>query len=111
MFCPKCGTLSFPTPTGDMTCTNLKCGYSGNASNTIFVHDREIDVSNVTTRMDAEEPTRGHRESGDSMSPFWDEPGVRLQSTQIRSCPVCSSTNLRIRSSEEECLDCGAHVP
>ena len=59
MFCPKCGTLSFPTPTGDMTCTNLKCGYSGNASNTIFVHDREIDVSNVTTRMNAEEPLAG----------------------------------------------------
>ena len=110
MFCPKCGTLSFPTPTGDMTCTNLKCGYSGNASNTIFVHDREIDVSNVTTRMDAEEPTRGHRESGDSMSPFWDEPGVRLQSRKSEVAQFALQ-QICVLEEEEECLDCGAHVP
>ena len=63
MFCPKCGTLSFPTPSGHMTCTNFKCGYSGNASNPIYVHGKEIDVSRVST--DArEELTRGHREFG-----------------------------------------------
>ena len=111
MFCPKCGTLSFPTPSGHMTCKNYKCGYSGDASNPIFVHGREIDVSRVSTRMREDELTRGHREFGDSMSPFWDEPGVRLQSTQSRKCPNCGSSNLRIRSSEEECLDCGSHVP
>ena len=111
MFCPKCGTLSFPTPSGHMTCTNFKCGYSGNASNPVYVHGKEIDVSRVSTRMRVEELTRGHREFGDSMSPFWDEPGVRLQSTQSRKCPNCGSSNLRIRSSEEECLDCGSHVP
>ena len=111
MFCPKCGTLSFPTPSGNITCNNYKCGYSGDASNPIFVHGQKVDLSRVTTRMEVEEFTRGHRESGDSMSPFWDEPGVRLQSTQLRKCPNCGSSNLRIRSSEEECLDCGAHVP
>ena len=111
MFCPKCGTLSFPTPSGHMTCNNYKCGYSGDASNPIFVHGKEIDVSRVSTRMREDELTRGHREFGDPMSPFWDEPGVRLQSTQSRKCPNCGSSNLRIRSSEEECLDCGSHVP
>ena len=55
MFCPKCGTLSFPTPSGNITCNNYKCGYSGDASNPIFVHGQKVDVSNVTTRMDVEE--------------------------------------------------------
>ncbi len=54
---------------------------------------------------------RGHREFRDSMSPFWDEPACRLGSTEKRRCPKCFSENLRIISSEEECRDCGAHVP
>ena len=29
MFCPECGTLAFPTPSGDINCTNYKCGYQG----------------------------------------------------------------------------------
>tara|TARA_B110000467_G_C18332712_1_gene494667 strand:- start:2183 stop:2536 length:354 start_codon:yes stop_codon:yes gene_type:complete len=29
MFCPECGTLAFPTPTGVINCTNYKCGYQG----------------------------------------------------------------------------------
>ena len=111
MFCPKCGTLSFPTPSGVINCNNHKCGYSGDAKNVVFVHDREIDLSQITTRSKKEEFTRGHRESGDSMSPIWDEPGGRIETTQKRKCPECSSQNLRIISSEEECLDCGAHVP
>ena len=29
MFCPKCGTLAFPTPSGDINCPDYKCGYQG----------------------------------------------------------------------------------
>ena len=35
MFCPQCGTLSFPSPSGDINCTNYKCGYSGPANLTV----------------------------------------------------------------------------
>jgi|TARA_B110000914_G_C15273016_1_gene358449 DNA-directed RNA polymerase subunit M/transcription elongation factor TFIIS len=29
MFCPECGTLAFPTPSGDINCANYECTYSG----------------------------------------------------------------------------------
>jgi len=29
MFCPECGTLSFVDPSGNIRCTNYKCGYEG----------------------------------------------------------------------------------
>lgn len=29
MFCPECGTLAFPKPSGDINCANYKCGYQG----------------------------------------------------------------------------------
>lgn len=111
MFCPKCGELGFVSPSQNLTCTNNKCGYSGSAQNIAFIDNREIDLSQITTRSKIEGSTRGHREFGDSMSPIWDEPSCRLESTQSRECPECSSQNLRIISSEEECRDCGSHVP
>ncbi len=110
MFCPECGTLGYVEPAGNITCNVKSCGYSGSATNIIYVHNGKVDVSQIKTSMTVEEPTRGHREFGDSMSPFWDEPGVRLQSTETRKCPKCNSTNLRIICNEEECVDCGAHA-
>jgi hypothetical protein len=85
--------------------------YNGSAQNIVHIDDQEVDLSQIKTRSVIDETTRGHRDYRDSMSPFWDEPACRLGSTQKRRCPQCSSQNLRIISSEEECRDCGAHVP
>ena len=77
----------------------------------ITIDRRLIDLSRVVASVNVEEEARqGKREYRDSMSPLWDEPGVRLQSTQIRKCTECGSSNLRIICNEEECRDCGAHV-
>ena len=35
MFCPKCGALSFPDPSGNITCPNYKCGWSEDEENLI----------------------------------------------------------------------------
>ena len=44
MFCPECGTLSFPSPSGDITCTNYKCGYAGPANVKMKVDGKEVDL-------------------------------------------------------------------
>lgn len=49
MFCPKCGTLSFPTPSGDITCTNYKCGYKGPANLKTKIGGKEVDLSKATS--------------------------------------------------------------
>ena len=110
MFCPKCGNLGFIDPSNNLNCSNSKCGYSGNAQNVVKMDQGCVDLSQVVTSFEVEEKTRGIREFGDSMSPMWDEPAVRLQSTQRRKCPECNSSELRIICSEEECLNCGAHI-
>ena len=46
MFCPKCGTLSFPRPNGDINCHNYRCGYQGPVSK---------DFANIRTSTKAEE--------------------------------------------------------
>ena len=51
MFCPRCGTLAHPSPSGDITCPNYKCGYVGPAS--IIVKDEfgnDIDISKIHTQ-------------------------------------------------------------
>ena len=48
MFCPKCGTLAFPSPSGDISCTNYKCGYTGPANLVIKgVDGEEVDLSKI----------------------------------------------------------------
>jgi|GEM_PF-2370745 hypothetical protein len=111
MFCPKCGKLGFVNSSNNLTCTNYKCKYTGSAQNIVHIDDQEVDLSQIKAHVVIEEASRGHREYRDSMSPFWDEPVCRLGSTQKRRCPQCSSQNLRIISCEEECRECGAHVP
>ena len=111
MFCPKCGNLGFVEPSNNLTCSNYKCKYSGSAQNIVHIEDQEVDLSQIKSSLVTEEDVRGHREFRDSMSPFWDEPACRLGLTEKRRCPQCSSENLRIISCEEECVDCGAHVP
>jgi hypothetical protein len=112
MFCPKCGTLGYIDQTNNLNCSNYKCGYLGNAQNVISTAQGQLDLSQVVTVTPSgvEEKARGSREYRNSMSPMWDEPTVRIQSTNNRKCTECNSSNLRIRCSEEECLDCGSHV-
>lgn len=80
MFCPECGCLSFPTPSGDINCNNWKCGYQGPANLTIKTRDNgEIDLSKVRTTTKAEnrifevqhdsEEIRGLRTIGEYMCP------------------------------------------
>ena len=60
MFCPKCGTLSFPDPSGKITCPNYKCGYVGGAKLVIKGTDGEdVDLFNVKseTKSKAKIPT------------------------------------------------------
>ena len=54
MFCPECGTLGFVDPSGNIRCTNYKCGYEGpvggkdGASATVIGSDgQEIDIVNT----------------------------------------------------------------
>jgi DNA-directed RNA polymerase subunit M/transcription elongation factor TFIIS len=51
MFCPECGTLSFPNPKGEIACTNYKCGYNGPAN--VVIKDqttgKEVDLSQATS--------------------------------------------------------------
>ena len=49
MFCPQCGTLSFPTPSGDISCTNYKCGYKGPANLKTKIGGKEVDLSKATS--------------------------------------------------------------
>jgi DNA-directed RNA polymerase subunit M/transcription elongation factor TFIIS len=111
MFCPNCGNLGFINPSNNLTCSNFQCGYSGSATNVIRIDSGEVDLSQIRTRTNKGENTRDIRENSGSISSSWDEPSYRLQSTEKRKCPDCYSQNLRIICSEEECLECGAHVP
>ena len=49
MFCPKCGTLSFPTPSETSPCTNYKCGYKGPANLKTKIGGKEVDLSKATS--------------------------------------------------------------
>ena len=49
MFCPECGTLAFPDPSGKIKCPNYNCGYHGTAENKVTMEDgTEIDISKVS---------------------------------------------------------------
>ena len=56
MFCPKCGDLSYPSPSGEISCKNCKCGYKGPATLTITTRNEgEIDLSKLCTTIKAED--------------------------------------------------------
>ena len=48
MFCPQCGTLAFPSPSGDINCTNYKCGYQGPANLKVKGADGKVKFSGGT---------------------------------------------------------------
>jgi DNA-directed RNA polymerase subunit M len=55
MFCPECGTLAFPTPSGVINCTNYKCGYEGPANLKVKgVDGKEVDLSKTISSTKAE---------------------------------------------------------
>ena len=96
MFCPECGTLSFPTPSGDINCTNYKCGYKGPANVKVKGADgKEVDLSKASSSTKAEtrvyevikdsDEMRGVLTSGDYMCPKCDCVEVFSYLEQTRS--------------------------
>ena len=50
MFCPECGTLAFPGPSGNIKCPNYECGYHGTSENKVLMEDgTEIDISKASS--------------------------------------------------------------
>jgi len=58
MFCPECGTLSFPDRTNQIRCCNYTCGYSGDAENIITLDDgwRQVNLARIVHHQPAPEP-------------------------------------------------------
>ena len=86
MFCPKCGTLSFPSPSGDITCTNYKCGYTGPANVKMKLGGKEIDLSKTKTTTKAEK--REYEIIKDS------DQRKGVLSTEAYMCPKCDCTEV-----------------
>ena len=98
MFCPECGTLAFPDPSGNILCRAKDCDYSGPSTG-----------ENITYTVRKEEFTRGGR-----VNPDWDEPGPRLSPTTKKRCPnpKCRSKEVKPTPGgiEFECKKCGALI-
>ena len=110
MFCPECGTLAFPDPSGRIKCGNYQCGYSGAAENKITIGDEVIDISQATSSSKAEARDRRVIDDADQQR------GVLTTKTYI--CPKCDSDKVyaelqQTRSSDEPetriltCSECG----
>ncbi|MDE0574760.1 MAG: transcription factor S [Candidatus Poseidoniales archaeon] len=111
MFCPECGTLAFPGPSGKIKCPNYNCGYNGTAENKVMMEDgSEIDISKVSSSSKVE--TRDRRVIVDSEQ----QQGVLTSNTYI--CPKCDSDSVyaelkQTRASDEPetriltCAECG----
>ena len=90
MFCPECGTLGFVDPSGNIRCTNYKCGYEGpvggkdGSSATVIGSDgQKIDIVNTKsstkstdlkhlTEVQAPDVARGTLRVGDYRCPKCD---------------------------------------
>ena len=82
MFCPKCGTLSFPNPSGNISCTNYKCGYNGPAKLVIKGTDgEEVDLSNVKSKTESKKREYEVIKDSDKMQ------GILTKDTYM--CPKC----------------------
>ena len=99
MFCPKCGTLSFPSPSGDISCTNYKCGYTGPAKLVIKGADGEdVDLSNIKSETKAQKREYEVIKDSDKMQ------GILTKDTYM--CPKCDCVEVyayleQTRSSDE----------
>jgi len=47
MFCPKCGTLSYPNWSLEIRCSNYHCKYAGDASNILSVGINIVDTARI----------------------------------------------------------------
>tara|TARA_B100001559_G_scaffold146647_1_gene122956 strand:+ start:129 stop:482 length:354 start_codon:yes stop_codon:yes gene_type:complete len=111
MFCPKCGTLSFPSPSGDISCTNYKCGYNGPANLVIKgVDGEDVDLSNIKSETKAKDREYEIIKDSDKMQ------GILTTDTYM--CPKCDCIEVyayleQTRSSDEPetrmltCKECG----
>ena len=111
MFCPVCGTLAFPDPSGKIKCPNYNCGYSGTAENKVLMEDgTEIDISKAASSSKTEARDRRVIDDADQQR------GVLTNKTYI--CPKCDSDSVfaelqQTRASDEPetriltCADCG----
>ena len=111
MFCPKCGTLSFSDPSGNISCTNYKCGYVGPAKLVIKGTDGEdVDLSNVKSKTESKKREYEVIKDSDKMQ------GILTKDTYM--CPKCDCVEVyayleQTRSSDEPetrmltCKDCG----
>ena len=86
MFCPQCGTLSFPTPAGDISCTNYKCGYNGPANNKTKIAGKEVDLSKATSSTKATSRTYEVISDADQLQ------GVLTTGTYM--CPKCDGVEV-----------------
>ena len=109
MFCPECGTMAFPSPSGIIDCTNYKCGYKGPVGK-MKVQGKEIDLSDVQSSSKAEtrqyevikdsDELKGVLTKGDYMWPKCDCVEVFSYLEQTRSSDEPETRMLT-------CKDCG----
>ena len=86
MFCPQCGTLSYPSPSGDITCTNYKSDYTGPANVKMKVDAKEIDLSKTKTT------TKSEKREYEIIKDSDQRKGVL--STESYMCPKCDCTEV-----------------
>jgi len=99
MFCPECGTLAFPDPSGNLDCPNYKCGYKGSAENKIRGTDgKEINLAETVSSSKVETREYEIINDGDEIM------GVLTLDSYI--CPKCDGVEvysqlIQTRSSDE----------
>ncbi len=101
MFCPECGTLAYPDPSGSIKCPNYECGYNGSAENEVQMSDGSfVDVSQATSSSKAKTLKHLTEVIDDSDT----HRGVLTTKTYV--CPKCDSDEVfaelvQTRSSDE----------
>ncbi len=102
MFCPCCGTLSYPDPSDWIKCPDFRCGYEGHLSGDDgrggFLTDRftgaTIALSSVVSSSEA---TDLSRHEGPTQDP--DDYSSLATGVQGIACLECDSTNTIANSS------------
>jgi DNA-directed RNA polymerase subunit M/transcription elongation factor TFIIS len=112
MFCPECGTLSFPDSSGNIKCPNYRCDYSGSAENKVTLEDgSNIDLAKVASKTVAASLKHLTEVIDDSQ----EHKGMLTSKTYV--CPKCDSDSVyaelrQTRASDEPetriltCADC-----
>ncbi len=111
MFCPKCGELSFPDPSGIIKCPNHSCGYNGPINQNLEIDGKEIDLVNASSTSKASDLKHLKEVIAES-----EGQGVLQEGSLM--CPKCDCQRIYVelrqtRSSDEPetkigtCADCG----